>query len=51
MGVANRLYGFLGAYFISLYGKRPSVLTKLTVKELLEEVIGDEEKGYLINVS
>ena len=50
MNVANRLYGYLATYVFSLYGKRTSVLEKLTVQEL-EEAIGNDQSGYLINVS
>ena len=47
---ARRFYGFLGCYLFCLYGKRTATLAQLRVTEL-EEAEGDDEKGYLINVS
>ena len=50
MTAAHSFYGYLGCYIFSLYGKRTGTLTKLTVKEV-EDAEGNENKGYLINVS
>ena len=45
-----RFFGYLVAYLSSIYGHRSGVLTRMQVKEV-QHAIGDEEKGYLINVS
>lgn len=50
MQLASCFYGYLATYVFSLYGKRTSCLEKMTIKEV-EEAIGDESSGYLINVS
>ncbi|TKS65747.1 Proteoglycan 4 [Collichthys lucidus] len=44
-----RFYGYLAAYLTSIYGHRTGVLTRMRVKEV-KEAIGDDERGYLINV-
>ncbi len=44
-----RFFGYFGAYLTSIYGHRSGVLTRMKVKEV-EKAIGDDEKGYLINV-
>ncbi|KAE8278137.1 hypothetical protein D5F01_LYC23777 [Larimichthys crocea] len=44
-----RFFGYLAAYFSSIYGHRTGVLTQMRVKEV-REAIGDDETGYLINV-
>ena len=45
-----RFFGYLVAYLASIYGHRSGVLTRMRVKEV-QDAIGDDEKGYLINVS
>ena len=45
-----RFYGYLVAYLVSIYGHRRGVLTSLRVREV-KEALGDEQAGYLINVS
>ncbi|KAE8278140.1 hypothetical protein D5F01_LYC23780 [Larimichthys crocea] len=40
---------FVAAYLSSIYGHRTGVLTRMRVKEV-REAVGDEERGYLINV-
>ncbi|TKS66026.1 hypothetical protein D9C73_000082 [Collichthys lucidus] len=45
-----RFFGYFAAYLSSIYGHRTGVLTRMRVKEV-RAAIGDDEKGYLINVS
>ncbi|KAE8280949.1 hypothetical protein D5F01_LYC21521 [Larimichthys crocea] len=44
-----RFFGYLAAYLSSIYGHRTGVLTRMHVKEV-KEAVGDDERGYLINV-
>ena len=45
-----RFFGYLVAYLSSIYGHRSGVLTRMRVREV-QDAIGDEDTGYLINVS
>ncbi|CAL8234476.1 unnamed protein product [Arctogadus glacialis] len=47
--IRYRFFGYLVAYLSSIYGHRSGVLTQMRVKEV-QDAIGDNEKGYLINV-
>ncbi|KAK7881366.1 hypothetical protein WMY93_029775 [Mugilogobius chulae] len=44
-----RFFGYLSAYFASIYGHRTSVFTMMIRKEVLE-AHGDDDAGYLNNV-
>ncbi|CAK6965473.1 uncharacterized protein LOC122760004 [Scomber scombrus] len=47
--IRYRFFGYLAAYLSSIYGHRTGVLTRMRLREV-KEAIGNEEKGYLINV-